>query len=243
NPTLLKAVDWLLQRQQPRGYLPEDRNEPPIAQGSFMTTANSMVAFDQAFKETGDVRYEQALDHGLEWIISSKPETTQDEVFQILALSRFAAAMQKPLIQQRVAQLMAEEDPKGGWREQASDSTRGPNAFATGQVLYAFKQAGVSITSSPFFEGVRYLLETQDKTGAWLSHDSHSNQPSKFAPSMWAIIGLAGSFGEIKTGGLQIVAERKTGGLQIVAETDPGKAVAARNLEIILDCSGSMLSP
>jgi len=36
--------------------------------------------------------------------------------------------------------------------------------------------------------------------------------------------------------------ERKTGGLQIVAETDPRKAMAARNIEIILDCSGSMLS-
>jgi hypothetical protein len=136
---------------------------------------------------------------------------------------------------------MAEEDPKGGWREYATerlwgsdqlDLTRGRNAFATGQVLYAFRQAGVSITSSPFLKGVRYLLETQDKTGAWLSHDSHSGKPSKFAPSMWAIIGLAGSFGEIKTGGLQIAVE-----------TDPGKAVAARNLEIILDCSGSMRSP
>jgi hypothetical protein len=36
--------------------------------------------------------------------------------------------------------------------------------------------------------------------------------------------------------------ERKTGSLQIVAETDPRKAMAARNIEIILDCSGSMLS-
>ena len=232
NPTFLKAVDWLLTQQRPSGEVPQDHTEWPIDEGSFMTTANSMVAFDQAFVETGDDRYKQALDHGLGWIISAKPETTQDEVFQILALSRFAAATQKPLIQQRVEQLIAEEDPKGGWREQASDSTRGPNAFATGQVLYAFKQAGVSITSSPFLKGVRHLLETQDKTGAWLAHDTHTGRPSKFAPSMWAIIGLAGSFGEIKTGGLQIAAE-----------TDPAKAMAARNLEIILDCSGSMLSP
>jgi len=232
DATFLKSVDWLLTQQQPSGQMPEDQHEQPIDQGSFMTTANSMVAFDQAFKETGDVRYQRALDLGLQWIVSSKPETTQDEVFQILALSRFAAATQKPLIQQRVEQLIAEEDTKGGWREQPNDPDRGPNAFATGQVLYAFKQAGVSINSSPFIKGVRHLLATQDKTGAWPSHDSHTGRPSKFAPTMWAVIGLAGSFGQITTGGLQIAAE-----------TDPAKAVAARNLEIILDLSGSMKLP
>ena len=42
-----------------------------------------------------------------------------------------------------------------------------PNAFATGQVLYAFKEAGVDTRSPEFLRGVKYLLGTQEDTGAW----------------------------------------------------------------------------
>ena len=228
DPIFIKSVDWLLAQQKQSGELSTDYNEEPISQGSLMTTANGMVAFDQAIKQTGDPRYKKALDLGLQWIASAKPETTQDEVFQILALSKFAATTQGPLIQQRVEQLISEEDPKGGWREHPNDPARGPNAFATGQVLYAFKQAGVSISSPPFIKGVRHLLDTQDATGAWKPHDSYTARPSKYAPTMWAVIGLAGSFGKVAMAGLQIAVE-----------SDIVKP-AAHNLEIVLDCSGSM---
>jgi hypothetical protein len=49
---------------------------------------------------------------------------------------------------------------------------------------------------------------------------------------MWAIIGLAGSFGEIKSGSLQVTTE-----------LSPEQAAARRNIEIVLDLSGSMKLP
>jgi len=231
DPAFLKAVDWLVAHQKPNGELPTVSVTEPVLQGSFAPTANSMVAFGEAFKQTGDARYKRALDLGLDWITSTTPETTQDEVFQILALSKFAATTQESLIQRRVEQLISEEDPGGGWREHPGDKTLGPNAFATGEVLYAFKQAGVSISSPPFLGGVRHLLKTQDESGAWPVHDSQSPDKTKYAPTMWAVIGLAGSFGKAATAGLQIVVS-----------PDLVKP-AARNIEIILDASGSMLSP
>jgi len=48
---------------------------------------------------------------------------------------------------------------------------------------------------------------------------------------MWAVIGLAGSYGVSKTGGLQVVTN-----LQHAKPT-------SRNLEIVLDASGSMKLP
>jgi len=230
DPAFLKAVDWLVSHQHPNGEMPTVELTEPVLQGSFAPTANTLVAVEEAFRQTGDKRYKNALDLGLQWIASSTPQTTQDEVFQILALSKFAAATQQPRIQRRVEQLISEEDPKGGWRERPDDSKLGPNAFATGQVLYAFKQAGVSITSRPFLNGVRHLLKTQDQTGAWPVHDSQSPDKTKYAPTMWAVIGLAGSFDRTTTAGLQIVA------------SDDVVKPAARNIEIILDASGSMLS-
>src|SRR5207247_8876056 len=97
---------------------------------------------------------------------------------------------------------------------------------ATGQVLYAFKQAGVSITSSSFIKGVRYLLATQRADGSWPRVNS-DGLGSTFAPTMWAVIGLAGSFGAVTTGGLQVMP------------ASASRAKAARNLEVILDAFGS----
>src|SRR5439155_14469134 len=188
-----RSVDFLSPRQTPKGDVPNDKDMAPIQQGSIMTTANSLVAFARAFTETGDIRYKQAADRAVSWISSAPPETTQDKVFKILALSRFGGPESKSIVQDLVEVLQVEQEADGGWRERRVEWLKGPNAFATGQVLYAFKQAGVSITSSSFNKGVRYLLATQRVDGSWPRVNS-DGLGSTFAPTMWAVIGLAGSF-------------------------------------------------
>src|SRR5260370_8442816 len=73
------------------------------------------------------------------------------------------------------------------------------NAYATGQVLYAFKQAGESVETPEFEHAVQFLLTKQKDTGAWPSINSQSGRPSELAPTMWTVIGLAGSFRQTKT--------------------------------------------
>lgn len=193
--TLLKFADWLAGKQQPTGEVTPDLDEPPICQGSFMTTANAAVAFMQAFAESGDQRYERAGNKAVEFIAAGKPVTTQDEVFMILALSRFGNPQQQSMVNGRIADLNNRQDSTGGWAE--STALHGPNALATGQVLYAYKEAGVDTRSAVFERGVRYLLRTQQATGAWPVQNSATDRPSEFAPTMWAVIGLAGSYGEV----------------------------------------------
>jgi outer membrane protein OmpA-like peptidoglycan-associated protein len=192
SPFLLKSCNWLIAKQQTDGEISVDNNEPPIDQGSIMTTANTALALNQAFNETGDARYKQGYDRALTWVASAKPETTQDEVFKVLAVSALGNATQRKLLGALVDQLKSEQKSDGGWQE--TNNSKGSNAFATGQVLYAFKQAAVSIDSAEFSKGVRYLLSTQKDTGFWPSQNSESSRPSDFAPTMWAVIGLAGSF-------------------------------------------------
>lgn len=191
TPALLKSATWLLSQQQPSGEIPCDHNEAPIDQGTFMTTANSSFAFMQAFRETGYFQFQRAAERGLSWIASTKPESTQDKVFVVVALARYGTPAQKRIAGDVVTQLRAEQTKDGGWQE--TSQSAGPNAFATGQVLYAFKQAGVSIDSPEFERGVQYLMATQ-RQGFWPSVNSQSGRPSSFAPTMWAVIGLAGSF-------------------------------------------------
>ncbi len=196
DPILLKFVGWLAAKQQPTGELIPDLDRAPISQGSFMTTANAALAFMQAFAETGDARYQVAGGKAVAFIAAAKPATTQDEVFTILALSRFGTSQQQSLVSGLIARLKTEQGTEGGWRE--SSAAPGPNAFATGQVLYAFKEAGVDTRSAEFVRGVKYLLGTQEDTGAWPGQNTASTQTSEFAPTMWAVIGLAGSYGDIE---------------------------------------------
>jgi outer membrane protein OmpA-like peptidoglycan-associated protein len=195
DPTLLKFADWLAAKQQPTGEVIPDLDEAPICQGSFMTTANAAIAFMQAFAESGDSRYRAAGVKAVDFIAAGKPATTQDEVFSILVLSHFGSPQQQALVNGLIARLKAEQHATGGWSE--SHGSPGPNAFATGQVLYAFKESGVDTRSAEFMRGVKYLLHTQQDTGAWPVQNSTTARPSEFAPTMWAVIGLAGSYGEV----------------------------------------------
>lgn len=247
---LLKSVDYLVAKQKDTGEMPYGQagcNGLAVLQGSIMATANSLAAFNRAFAETQDVRYKAAADRALAWIATARPTapegfTTQDKVFKILALTRFGSPEHRPAIEDLAEQLVRDQKETGGWSEcgfadrQATANDwagfREPNPFSTGQVLYAFKQAGMSINSSPFLKGVQYLLNTQRSDGSWPANSQVMHtMGASYAPTMWAVIGLAGSFGHVTTAGLQIIAE-----------ADPKKAAAARNLEIILDVSGSMMS-
>lgn len=237
NPRLIKAVDWLAARQTPAGDLAYRDwlgcGVRAVEQGSIMTTANSLVAFERAFIETRNRRYREAADRALAWLAAAEPATTQDKVFKLLTLARSGGPARKPLLQRLVEQLILDQHPAGGWRECSEPATKDPNPFSTGEVLYAFKQAGVSVSSSPFVKGVQYLLAAQREDGSWPADArAFHTMGAPHAPSMWAIIGLAGSFGPVKTGSLQIATE-----------LSPEQAAARRNLEIILDMSGSMKLP
>jgi len=237
NPKLLKAADWLLTRQGAAGDVPYRDwlacGVRTVEQGSMMTTANSLVAFQRAFVETHDPRYGGAADRARSWIAAAEPVTTQDKVFKILALARSEGGAARSAVEGIVERLIVEQLPSGGWRECTDPSMKEANPFSTGQVLYAFKQAGVSIGSPPFVRGVKYLLASQNADGSWPADPrAFHTGGSPHAASMWAIIGLAGSFGEITTGSLQVTTE-----------LTPEQAAARRNLEIILDLSGSMKLP
>ena len=149
-----------------------------------MTTANAVTALSWADQHTKDSRYRPAADRGLAWIAANKPETTQDRVYKILALTAHGTADQKLLVTPLVEQLFNEQQTDGGWMEHGKQ--RGSNALSTGQVLYALKQAGVSVHAPFFTRGVAYLMETQvhdtptPANGSWKATNTDSNRSDGF---------------------------------------------------------------
>ena len=229
DPALFKAADYVLNVQNKDGSIPEDYREPPIVQGQFILTGNALVAFEWAAAHSRDPKYRQAADRALTWMAGNEPVATQDAVFKIVAVYHYGTPEQKRAAWSAVEWLAAEQQTDGGWKE--VPAIEGSNAFATGQVLYAFKQAGVSVRSEMFRRGVDYLLKSQvseppAEFGSWKAVHTQSQFKSVFAPTMWAVIGLAGAYGTEPLGALQIVKQ--------------GDKIAARNLEIVLDVSGSM---
>ena len=228
---LFKLVDFLVSSQKEDGSIPLDGNEePPIVQGEPMLMGNALVALKWAAAHSPDQKYGKAFERGLAWIVGSDAVTTQDRVFKIVALDHYGTPGDKRQAWSLVEELASEQQRDGGWKESAKvDSS---NAFATGQVLYALKQAGISVRSDMFKRGVDYLLKTQtvsdtsSDNGSWQAVHTESQRKSILAPTMWAVIGLAGAYGAEPTGALQVVKQ--------------GDKAAGRNLEIVLDVSGSM---
>lgn len=164
DTTLKRYLDWMMGRVDSTGAFPQDFEEAPIAQGTMNSTANAVTGFMEVYAQTGDAKYKAAADRGLAFIASEEPKTTQDKVFKIMALSHFGSPTQREMAASVVQKLKAEQNPDGGWPESADVSESG--AFATVQVLYAFKEAGVSTESGEFSNGVRYLLKTQAQGGS-----------------------------------------------------------------------------
>jgi hypothetical protein len=229
DPALFKAVDYVLKNQKADGSIPEDSMDPPIMQGRFVLTGNALVAFEWAAAHSKDPRYRQAAGRALGWMAGNEPVTTQDAAFRIIAVYHYGSAEQKRAAWSVVERLAGEQQADGGWKE--VPAMEGSNAFATGQVLYAFKQAGVSVRSEMFRRGVDYLLKTQASEspveyGSWKAVNTQSDKKSTFAPTMWAVIGLAGAYGAEPKGALKVARG--------------GDKPATPNLEIVLDVSGSM---
>jgi len=229
DEALSRHAEWLIKQLKPTGELQPDMDEPPIAQGSFMTTGNAAMALMQAFAETGEVRFQQAADRSLSFLTTAQPKTTQDKIFKILSLSRFGSPQQRALVAPLLRQLQSEQNPDGGWGETAQ--SRVSSALSTGQVLFAYQEAGVSIDAPEFKSGVRYLVGTQTASGSW--PPGNAARPSEFTPTMWAVIGLAGAFEPPKSDSLKAELD-KTGHVALYINFDFNKATLRPDAQPII---------
>jgi ankyrin repeat protein len=96
------------------------------------------------------------------YLRQASPANTQDEAFKLLGLAWSGAGARD--ISRQAARLAALQRPDGGWAQLPSMD---PDAFATGEALYALNAAGMSPTSPAYAKGAAFLLGTQRQDGTW----------------------------------------------------------------------------
>jgi N-acyl-D-amino-acid deacylase len=156
-------VKFLILRQKPDGSWASSANRPPTESSSFTTTAVAMQGLKAYARGDNQATAKTALEKGRVWLEENEPKTTEDRVFQLLALTACEGSSKK--IEQLAAELTERQRPDGGWNqidELESD------AYATGTVLMALRAAGVAADSPVYHRGVTFLLNTQNEDGSWI---------------------------------------------------------------------------
>jgi ankyrin repeat protein len=139
-----------------------DRRPPlqysPVSDTAFAVRAIQQYSLPGRRKET-----EQRMDRARAWLVSVEPQQTEERVMQLLGLAWTSA--DKSVISKRGEQLLAQQQPDGGWSQRTGFPS---DAYATGQTLYALHEGSViPVSSAAYQRGIKFLLDTQFKDGSW----------------------------------------------------------------------------
>jgi ankyrin repeat protein len=155
---------WLIARQMPDGkWLGNGVNRPPSEYSTISHTAlaaGGLKAYSLPGRQS-DIT--ERLRRAQRWLLAAEPKSAEERAMRLMGLvwtdaprDRVAAAIK--VIRER-------QEPNGGWSQFGRTP---PDAYATGQSLYALHIAGVAATDDVYRNGVAFLLGTQYPDGAWL---------------------------------------------------------------------------
>lgn len=194
---------YLLGRQSADGRWAVQTERPPMESSDIEVTATSLRAIAAYAPKAQKAKYDRAVRQAAAWLETAQPQSTEDRAFHLLGLAWAGANREVRLKAGRA--LLAEQREDGGWSQLR---TLASDAYATGQVLVALREAGALEVSSPQYQkGVRFLLNTQYADGSWfVASRSMAFQPyfeSGFpyggdqwisaAASNWAAMALIGA--------------------------------------------------
>lgn len=245
DAALARAAQWLVTRQLDDGSVPGDNGRAPIEQGDIQQAGNAIEIWTAALAIRPETSWSEARAKALAFVAAAETHTTQDRAFKILTLAQRGDAAQQKAARQLAVQLADEARNDGSWRIEPEDPEAPASPFATGQALYAMRQAGLGTNTRAFRRGVEFLMSTQGGNGAW----SDPALTSSFAATMWPVIALAGSFRTQPEPARLIVTAAPRPRPPAPAKTPPVPVVVAApvapslpaNIVIVFDCSLSML--
>ena len=138
------------------------RIRPPLNAAPIPTTALAIRGLSVYAPPGRRSEISRRIVRARSYVKSARPIDTQDEAFKLLGL--VWAGVGGDVIARQGSRLLALQRPDGGW---AQLPTMMPDAYATGQALYALGVAGVSPMTAEYQNGARYLRRTQLEDGTW----------------------------------------------------------------------------
>jgi ankyrin repeat protein len=136
---------------------------PPSEYTAFTTTAVALRAIKLYPLPGRREEFDERINRAKRWLLSAKPYSLEERVMQLNALAdaRASAAEREPFVKA----LKAAQNQDGSWSQLPGVR---PDAYATGETLYALHVSGNVPTSDPMYQkGVQWLLKNQLDDGSW----------------------------------------------------------------------------
>lgn len=169
-----RMVHYVSTRQEPSGRFRVMDYRPPQEYTDITFTATAMRALQRHSTPGRADEFKERVRRAARWLAAQKPRDTEEHALRLMGLAW--AGSSKPVKEQAVEGLLALQHADGGWSQTAAIAA--PDAYATGESLYALHLAGVPATHPAYRRGVDFLLKTQRKDGSWfVASRSHPVQP------------------------------------------------------------------
>jgi hypothetical protein len=150
-------------RQSPDGRWRIAARRPPIESNDIQVTAVSMRSLQIYAPKARQAEFQQTIDRARDWLVTAKPESTEERVFRLLGL--FWAKGPQATIDEAARELIADQRPDGGWSQ---TPTLTSDAYATGQAIVALRESGALKPDDPVYaRAAQLLLNTQYEDGSW----------------------------------------------------------------------------
>jgi N-acyl-D-amino-acid deacylase len=163
--TMTAAVThWLIARQLPDGrWLGNGVNRPPSEYSPISHTAIAAAGLTSYPVPALKAPIDQALRRAQQWLLAAEPKSAEERGMRLMGLVWTNAP--RPRVEAAIRDVRGQQDAGGGWSQFGRTE---PDAYATGQSLFALCVAGVPPTDDAYKKGVAFLLGTQYQDGTWL---------------------------------------------------------------------------
>lgn len=194
------AMTMVLARQQtPDGCWTFGGPRIPMQSSFFTMTALSIRSMQYYAPKSAAAEVAERTTRARRWLISTPTKTSEDRTFRLLGLKWTAAPAEE--VKKAIAGITADQRKDGGWSQAPNLHS---DAYATGQALYALREAGVPVTSPVYRNGVAFLLHNQEEDGTWFvnkravpgnnyfdaGYPYGQSQYASFIGACWAIMAL-----------------------------------------------------
>jgi ankyrin repeat protein len=156
------VVRGLKNIQQPDGRWVIAAHRPPLESSEIENTAMSMRALQLYTPKQHRRVYNKSVRSATAWLVKARAVSSEDRAFRLLGMVWGGA--DKNDVRRGVEELAGEQRNDGGWAQLASLQS---DAYATGQALFALREAGMAVKDPLYQRGIRYLLRTQLEDGSW----------------------------------------------------------------------------
>lgn len=167
-------------RWQHNGHWVTSDFRPPHSSSDFTATATAIRAVALYMPDERHDERDATIDRARQWLLTTMPTSTEDASFRLLGLVWAGASADARRVAAR--DLLARQHPRGGFPQLPGYE---PDAYSTGEALYALHQSGVPATDPAWRKGLAYLMSAQARDGSWRVR-TRMISPASISPTYFA---------------------------------------------------------